>query len=186
MVWELFQDLEGFRLDEYKEMDDGGQGMERLLRFVQAGVINGGGSLQPLAPRFFEISLEGESHLITTDREAARKDENATLLGLDHPLVRRLMEQHRNLEASGRALLGRLLPGDGCGILTSWHVQIRGSKGQIIQRIINIAVNERGERSRPLEVAFEHLSELQPLEHPVFPPQRRVDLVRDESRYGSA
>ena len=36
IVWELFQDLEGFRLDEYKQMDDGGEGMARLIRYFQA------------------------------------------------------------------------------------------------------------------------------------------------------
>src|SRR5260370_36380587 len=34
IVWELFQDLEGFRLEEYKEINDGGEGMARLRRIL--------------------------------------------------------------------------------------------------------------------------------------------------------
>jgi hypothetical protein len=38
VVWELFQDLEGFRLDDYREFDDGGQGMRRLIHYFRTGI----------------------------------------------------------------------------------------------------------------------------------------------------
>ena len=35
VVFELFQELDSFNLDEYRKFDDGGAGMARLLAFVQ-------------------------------------------------------------------------------------------------------------------------------------------------------
>jgi hypothetical protein len=37
-VFELFQDLEGFRLDDYKQFDDGSAGMQRLLQYLREGL----------------------------------------------------------------------------------------------------------------------------------------------------
>ena len=42
IVWELFQDLEGFRLDEYKEMDDNGEAMARLVRYFETALARKG------------------------------------------------------------------------------------------------------------------------------------------------
>ena len=41
VVFELFQDLDTFRLDDYKQFEDSGKGMERLLRFSASGRATG-------------------------------------------------------------------------------------------------------------------------------------------------
>ena len=83
VVFELFQDLDGFRLDDYKQFDDSGKGMERLLRYVQAGVQQAGGTVQPRGPSLYEVTLNGEPpQRISTDRNKAKEDENLSLLGL--------------------------------------------------------------------------------------------------------
>ncbi len=110
VVSELFQDLEGFRLDDYKQFDDGGKGIERLLRFVQEGVQAVGGTVTCKGPTMYETTIEGGQVRFTTDRDRAKQDENLTLLGVEHQLVRLLMQTQRNLPAAQRCLVGK---GDG-------------------------------------------------------------------------
>src|SRR5262249_17981868 len=91
IVWELFQDLDRFRLDEYKEIDDGGEGMARLVRYFQATLGRKGAKCIRISGTHFEVEQDRESAFrITTDREAAKEDEQISLLGLEHPLVKQL------------------------------------------------------------------------------------------------
>ncbi len=60
VVFELFQDLEGFRLDDYKQFDDGGAGMERLLQYVRDGVGELGGKIASIGDALYKVSLNGE------------------------------------------------------------------------------------------------------------------------------
>ena len=60
VVFELFQDLEGFRLDDYRQFDDGGAGMERLVRYLREGVIHRGGTFTPICDDIYEVTLNGD------------------------------------------------------------------------------------------------------------------------------
>ena len=95
VVSELFQDLEGFRLDDYRAFDDAGEGMRRLLNYVREGVERAGGAIRNQGGELYEVALDEPRTLITTNRDRAKEDEGITLLGLEHPLVRRLMATHR-------------------------------------------------------------------------------------------
>ena len=91
VVFELFQDLDSFRLDDYKQFDDSGKGMKRLLHYVQAGVQQAGGTVQARGPSLYEVTLNGEApQRLSTNREQAKEDDNLSLLGLEHPVVRRV------------------------------------------------------------------------------------------------
>ena len=86
VVWELFQDLEGFRLDEYKQMDDGGEGMARLMRYFQAALARKGAKCIRISDTRISGAEDGEpAFRITTDREAAKEDENYLCLGWNTP-----------------------------------------------------------------------------------------------------
>ena len=182
VVFELFQDLEGFRLDDYKQFDDGGAGMERLLQYVRDGVGELGGKVAPKGEALYEVSLGGESTLqVSTNREQANESEDLTLLGLEHPLVLRLMAGHTDLGASSRALSG-CLPGteDYRGCLTIWRVEVHGGKGRFQRRVLLIGLDEAGERSRRLEQVGSHLRELQSTRTALFDREKRTRLVRDD------
>ena len=72
VVWELFQDLEGFRLDDYKKMDDRGEGMARLMRYVHRSLASKGQKCVPISDKQFEIVQDSQTRLrITTSRDAA-------------------------------------------------------------------------------------------------------------------
>lgn len=130
VVSELFQDLEGFGLDDYKQFDDGGKGMARLLRFVQEGVRANKGQLTSPAPAQYEATLNGMHVRFTTDRERAKDDDNLTLLGIEHPLARLLMQKVRDLPAARRCLLARAV-GDSAnqGVLSICMCRFMVAKG---------------------------------------------------------
>jgi hypothetical protein len=82
VVWELFQDLEGFRLDDYRVMDDAGAGMTRLIRYVQESVNEHGGSWRQLSEDIFEVAGISDTTRLTRTRETAQADDQLALLGL--------------------------------------------------------------------------------------------------------
>ena len=182
VVFELFQDLDGFRLDDYKQFDDGGAGMERLLQYARDGVAQLGGKVTSKGEALYEVSLGGESTLqVSTNREKANESEDLTLLGLEHPLVLRLMAGHTDLGASSRALSG-YLPGieDYRGCLTIWRVEVQGGKGRFQRRVLMIGLDEAGKRSRRLEQVGTRLRELQLTRPALFDRQKRTRLVRKD------
>ena len=182
LVLELFQDLESFRLDDYKQFDDGGAGMERLLQYVRDGVAELGGKVASAGEALYVVSLGGESTLqVSTNRKNANEREDLTLLGWEHPLVLRLMAGHTGLGASSRALSG-CLPGteDYRGCLTIWRVEVQGGKGRFQRRVLMIGLDEAGERSRRLEQVGTRLRELQSAPTSMFDRQKRTRLVRHD------
>ncbi len=180
VVFELFQDLESFRLDEYKQFDDGGVGMQRLLQYLREGVSGSGGTFQAKGDSLYEVSLNGETQFaLTTSREHAKESDDLTLLGLEHPLVRSLMEDHVGVDAGHRALAGTM-PGHGesHGVLTIWRVEVHGGKGQFQRRVVTLGLNAAGERSRAVEQLACRLRDLRPSQVALFSPTKRVELVR--------
>ncbi len=179
VVFELFQDLEGFRLDDYRRFDDGGKGMDRLLRYVQEGVHAANGRVSRRGSTLFDVALNGTQVTFTTDRETAKEDEHLTLLGIEHPLVRRLTHDHRNLPAAHRALVARDRGEPALqGTLSIWHVQVHGGKGQYHQKIIPIGLNEGGERTPAIERLVARLRDLDASHENLLRPERRVEWVR--------
>jgi hypothetical protein len=175
----LFQDLEGFRLDDYKQFDDGGKGMERLQRFVQEGVRTANGTVSCQSPTIYEATLENSLVRFTIDRKRAKEDESLTLLGMEHPLVRRLMQLQRSFPASQRGLITRVRGfADLRGVLSLWHVQVHGGKGQYHQQIVTIGLNEVGERSRQVERLGADLRDLELAREALLRPDQRLEWVR--------
>lgn len=176
IVWELFQDLEGFRLDEYKKMDDGGEGMARLIRYFQAALAHKGGMCVRISDTRFQASKDGQLPVqITTDREEAKEDEQISLLGLEHPLIKQLLEEDRNLEGSARALTAS--GGEANGILTVWQVSVQDSTERFVQRIIPIGVDAQGKRSKPIELLAGSLTNLSAGSASRTTPATRTKLV---------
>jgi superfamily II DNA/RNA helicase len=179
VVSELFQDLEGFRLDDYKQFDDGGKGMERLFRFVQEGIKANNGTVKVKDAATYEATLDGVQVRFTTERDRSKLDDNLTLLGIEHPLARDLMKSEREFPAKGRSVAGRIISDKKIrGALSIWRVQIHGGKGQYHQRIVTIGLNEQRERSRQIERLVDSLRELAPAHDGVFRSDERVELVR--------
>ena len=148
-------------------------------RIPQRGWASAGGAVQSKGGRLYEVSFNGETLLLTTDREKAKEREELTLLGLEHSFVRKLMDEYTGLDAAHRAVTGRL-PGhpDARGVISIWRVEIHGGKGQYHRRVVTLGLNEPGERSRLLERLAGDMRELVPLEQTLLTPEQQTELVR--------
>lgn len=177
IVWELFQDLEGFRLDEYKQMDDGGEGMARLIRYFQAALTRKGGKCVRISDTQFRVQQDGGPPFrITTDRTAAKEDDQMSLLGLEHPFVKQLLDEDRQLEGSARALAASR-SGPTKGVLTVWHVSLQDATQRFTQKLISIGLDDQGKRSKAIELLGTLLRNLSPSSQSEVTSAGRIDLV---------
>ena len=175
IVWELFQDLEGFRLDEYKQMDDGGEAMARLVRYFQTALARKGAKCIRISDTHFEVrNGNGSAFHVTTDREAAKEDEHTSLLGLELPVLKQLLEDDRRLEASARAVCA--CGNNAKGVLTVWHVSLQDAAQRFVQRVIPIGLDDQGKRSKAIEVMLPSVGNLSPASEPIFTPAARIEL----------
>lgn len=153
IVFELFQDLDTFNLSDFKQVDDEGRGMQRLLQFAQRAVYLEGGELKRQQNDIFElIRPDLPTMLFTTDRDKALAIDELNLLGLEHPVVRGWIEKALSLPAEERGIIGHLEGnGQGPGVMTIWHVTIHAPGGQVQQRVVHLGLTPSGERSIYLE-----------------------------------
>ncbi len=162
VVFELFQDLERFNLGEYKRFDDDGRGMQRLISFVQRAAHRDGGEFRLRGENLYELVYPAATPtLFTTDRELAMQEDSVDLLGLEHPIVRKWMDQYLGLPAEERGVISSMGVSSGENLLTIWQVTIHGSGGHVQQRIVRIGLNTAGERAIHIERMAQSLLELQ-------------------------
>jgi SNF2 family DNA or RNA helicase len=147
VVFELFQDLDGFRLDDYKAMGNPQEGMDILIHFVADAASAEGDTFANRGDRMFAwVGKDGESEtLLTTDRELSLSRENVQLLGLDHPIVSAYLRKFRELLPQDVGI--RVQSPDGTeGVLAAWAVEARGDKGQLKRMIVTLGIDGEGGR----------------------------------------
>lgn len=152
VVWELFQDLDDFGLDDYQQFDDKGEGMNRLLQFVSDAVRDQGGEISDTKEPEFSLSYNAFNNLpFTADRDRANSHESLNLLGLEHPAVRELLVEYNDLDSDARGFYGSDQDGQMKGVLTYWWIQIHGSDNHYQQMVLPIGISEDGSRNPMLE-----------------------------------
>ena len=179
VVFELFQDLEGFNLDDYRRFDDGGAGMKRLLAFTRLCAQADRASIRTVRDDVYEIAMpDGAKHVFTTSREQAKDSDELGLLGLEHPVVRSMLSGCRALEARERAIMGRSerFAGKPC-VLSVWRVEIHGPGGYFRQAIIPLAVDPDGNRLPTGDTLLTGLSDIQPALESVLDAPSRNNLA---------
>jgi len=99
VVFELFQDLDGFRLDDYTAMGNPEDGMNALVRFMSDTAIAENKTFTGRGDKLFAwINKDAQTEtLLTTERQLSLQKENVQLLGLDQPLVASFLEKFREL-----------------------------------------------------------------------------------------
>ena len=99
----------------------------------------------------------------TTDRDVALEDDNLQLLGLEHPLVKRWLEEYRNLPPEERGIRANVNDKpEQTGLATIWQITLYGSNSQIQQRVMRVGINASGERSPYFEALVKDLFRLVP------------------------
>lgn len=147
VVFELFQDLDGFRLDDYKAMGSPEEGMGALVRFVGDAASAEDQTFNSRGDKLFVWidKVTRTETLLTTERELSLQKENVQLFGLDHPLVAASLRKFRELPPEEIGLCVQSPDGTE-GILAAWAVEARGDKGQVKRMIVTLAVDGNGRR----------------------------------------
>lgn len=155
-VFELFQDLDGFSLDEYVPLSDTEESMDDLVRFMQKALPFEGEAIEVKGDRRFALVKDGvEQLLFTTDRDEANSTEKLHLIGLDHPAVSELLELYRSLDPG---LIGftsdRLKSGEAISL---WEVKAENEKGHSVHSVLKLAVDTNGNRLPHLEKQIDNI-----------------------------
>jgi ERCC4-related helicase len=179
VVFELFQDLDTFNLEDYRQLEDGGTGMNRLLGFIGDCAAASGASLRECASNVYEYKTQtGEPHRFTTSRTRAKDDEDLGLLGLEHPLVRHLLVHSRDLPAPERSLIARSRRfADKPMLISIWRVEVHGSSGYYHQAIVALALDSSGQRLSTADAVLTQMRELEPIVGAVVDSPTRERLV---------
>ena len=148
VVFELFQDLDSFSLDDYRPFADVTAGLSELRNFLQAALPARRMTLTEAGDGTLEVRTSDGTlvNRFTTDRTRANAENGPDLLGLDHPLVADLLAGSRGTapEQIGVAMESR----DPAmhGVLTCWLVDARMPKGEQRVFLQIIAVRDDGQR----------------------------------------
>ncbi|HUR42190.1 MAG TPA: SNF2-related protein [Verrucomicrobiae bacterium] len=148
VVFDLFQDLEGFSLDDYKPFSDVSSGLERLVTFLstalsdkQLRVVKGNDQTYDI------VAADGSKRLqFTLDRDTATTRDDLELLGIDHPLVQDELRRWRSLPPEE---VGIAVQGDSKESLslTLWLIETTAGKGERRTLLLPIAVKKDGTRA---------------------------------------
>ena len=181
-VFELFQDLDGFSLDEYAPLNSAREGMPELLEFVKTAAIEFGGTFEEISPTEYRVGAPGfrDSLLFVTDREEASNRDDTQLLGLDHPMVVRLLELSANLEPE-KLGISVMRNSHEPGVVTCWKVTATDEKGRRTVRILTLALDQRGNRVPTLEKSIATLYRLKPSSLPASLDANRWEQLLNEA-----
>lgn len=156
VVFDLFQDLDGFSLTDYKPFADVSSSLERLVRFLAAAVADGQQALIKIDKDTYElVSDDGTCRArFTLSRDHATSHENLELMGLDHPIVQEQLGRWRSLppEEIGIIAVGDM---ETPVLLSVWIVETVGGNGDRRVVIQPIAVTRDGTRVPAVERQFE-------------------------------
>lgn len=156
VVFDLFQDLDGFSLDDYKPFSDVSSSLDRLVRFLAEAVTDDGRRLAKVDDATYELR-QSDGHIATRfslDREIAASKNELSLMGLDHPIVHGELTRWRSTppEKLGIAVRGDV--GEPV-MLSIWMVEASTSTGERRFVVQPIAVKQDGTRVLSVERQFE-------------------------------
>jgi hypothetical protein len=149
VVFELFQDLDGFSIDDYQPFADSSAAMERLISFVSIAVREQRQRLVCVSDELYELKNEGDEAILrfTSNRDTARDQDSLALLGLDHPFIQDLLNRWRELLPNE---LGGVAKLETEGIVTWWLIQAYGKQNDVQSYLLPLALSLAGMRSPAL------------------------------------
>ncbi len=147
VVFELFQELDGFRLDDYTAMGNPDEGMNALVRFMSDAATAEGAKFTSRGDKLFVwVNKDSQTETyLTTERQLSLQKENVQLLGIDHPLVAAQLKTFRDTPPEELGLCVQSSDGT-AGIFAAWAVEARGEKGQVKRLILTLGVDWDGRR----------------------------------------
>jgi superfamily II DNA or RNA helicase len=179
VVFELFQDLDRFSLDEYKPLADIGESKSRILEFLKLVLPENGGNFNQLDQKRFSVCLKDSDTPIvcTLNRNIAQDDDNLALMGIDHPIMNTLIQRWQKV-SPGTLGATAIMNLDCPAVLSVWLVQSFGSKSDAGSHVIPIVINTNGKRLPSLEKNYQACFRAS-AGLPSFEPKERSQLLRD-------
>jgi superfamily II DNA or RNA helicase len=176
VVFDLFQDLAGFSLDDYKPFSDVASSLDRLVRFMAAAVSDRLQKLVKVDDETYDlITADGTRRArFTLNRESATSQDDLELIGLDHPLVQEELGRWRSAlpEDIGIAVTGDV---DAPVLLSLWMVESTAGNGERRVVVQPIAVKQDGTRVASVEHQAERYLRA-PTTAPRFASVQRLEL----------
>ena len=175
-MYDLFQDLEGFSLDDYKPFSDVSSSMDRLVRFMSAAVADRQQRMVKVDGETYDlVTVNGARRArFTLNRDTATSSDDVELMGLDHPLVQEELGRWRSVppEELGIAVAGDV---EEPVLLSFWMVEASAGNGERRVVMQPIAVKQDGTRVPAVERQCEHYLQA-PTTTPNFSPEQRLEL----------
>jgi ERCC4-related helicase len=176
-VFELFQDLDGFSLNDYEPLSHTSKDVLVLTEFMKGAAEAQGMKFVPLGPGDFRLETAAGriDAIFTPDREKSQTQPTMQLLGLDHPMVVQHQRTFANLATDEIGI--RVSSPDGRkGCLCVWRVETEGERRRRKTRLVTIAVAANGERIPSWERKPEEIFHAEPL---VSIGENRAKFFRD-------
>ena len=152
VVFELFQDLDGFNLGDYRKCADDGRNMKRLVTFVAEQAEFSGCQYREAEDGISELKdKNGETLRFTKNRDQALASEPLQLFGLEHPLIMQMLRDATSIPITARALICKA---PHAGLLVVWKVNVQAANGKNSFHVLRIGTGLAGERSTVLEGPF--------------------------------
>lgn len=175
VVFDLFQDLDGFSLDDYKPFSDISSSMDRLIGFLSAAVSDRNQKLVKVNDETYELvgADGGQKKRFTLNRDTATSSDTVDLMGLDHPVVQEELGRWRTVAPES---LGATAQGDGSGVtlLSLWIVEMSAGNGERRIAVQPIAVNKDGTRVPVVERQADQFLRAQSTQPKLSPDERLV------------
>jgi len=176
VVFDLFQDLEGFSLDDYKPFSDVSSSLDRLVRFLSAAAAERQQKLIKVDDETYDLmTVDGARRArFTLNRDTATSRDDVELLGLDHPLIQEELGLWRSMppEDVGIAVTGDV---DAPVLLSLWMVEASIGNGERRVVVQPIAVRQDGARVPAVERQAERYLQA-PTTSPRFAPEERLEI----------
>ncbi len=198
VVFELFQDLDRFSLDDYTPLSKIQESLNVLISFIDKACGFDGFKFNKIDDVHYELrdeknNLQGQ---FTTDRDEANNSEQLQLIGLDHPFVENLLIRYRQLPAEEIGIAVKSY-GDN-GILSIWEIETHNDKGHDVHSILKFAVDKDGNRlpimekhtedifqQIPVNSSGNHLEMLPKLETIMERELKYRGIIKDEQPYSA-
>lgn len=178
VVFELFQDLDGFSLDDYKPFENISAGIQRIVEFMQQSLRLEGWKIERTDEFHYRLQApyKGPEKILTTDRDEARDDDTMDLIGLDHPLVQQQILRCKDTPAEqlGVAVKGELSQPT---VLSLWLLETQEERGSYKAHVQALAVNLDGQRQAVIENQIEKVFQMAP-SNPILTMSQRNDLLK--------
>ncbi len=176
VVFNLFQDLDGFSLDDYKPFSDVSSSLDRIVKFLSAALLERQQKLVKIDEQTYDLIAEDGHPQVrfTLNRNAATAQDELELLGLDHPIIQSELTRWRSLppEAIGIAVTADL---DAPALLSIWIVETTTGNGDRRIVIQPIAITLDGIRVPAIERQGDHYLQAT-IARPWLLPEQRLEI----------